>query len=153
MIELLQPRLKNIGSLGELLPAVREVLDSVKIQVEGLERKRIGYVSGIISSDGPDKIQENIERLKRFTDTVRSAYQFPVFSATDIFTDEIYQRCSKDRPLLNADFIQFWRNLLEAGLVTDVFMTPRWEESEGATDEHSIAEQEGLNIHYINPNG
>ena len=147
MKELLQPGLQVVSSFGELLPTVRGVLE--KLTLGG--QKRIGYVSGIVSSDGPDKIQENIERLKRFTDSVRSTHQFPVFSATDIFTDRIYEVCNRERKITQSEFIDFWRELLNSKLITDLFMTPRWDESEGATDEHTFAEQLGLNIHYISP--
>lgn len=145
MKEFLHPRLQTVRSFGELLPTVRGVLE--KLTLEG--KKRIGYVSGIISSDGPDKIQENIERLKSFTDSVRSTHQFPVFSATDIFTEQIYEACNNERKITQSEFIDFWRELLKSKLITDIFMTPRWDESEGATDEHLVAEQLGLNIHYI----
>src|SRR3989344_8301647 len=118
MKEIIQPRLKSVGSFGELFSIVCTTLQEVKEKGQ----TRIGYVSGIISSDGPDKIQENIERLQRITEILRGNHKFPIFSATDIFTSEIYERCSKDRALLNSDFIQFWRNLLGAGFVTDVFM-------------------------------
>lgn len=147
MRERFEPELAVVGSFGELLPAVRGVLETVRS--EGI--KRIGYVSGIISSDGPDKIQENIERLKKYTDFVRASHKFPVFSATDIFTKQVYEVCNREREILNSEFIEFWRNLLETGFVTDLFMTPRWDESEGATDEHLIAEHLGLNIHYVSP--
>ena len=146
MKEIIQPRLKSVGSFGELFSIVCTTLQEVKEKGQ----TRIGYVSGIISSDGPDKIQENIERLQRITEILRGNHKFPIFSATDIFTNEVYERCTKDSVLLNTDFIQFWRNLLGAGFVTDVFMTPRWEFSEGATDEHLVADELGLNIHYFN---
>lgn len=46
--------------------------------------------------------------------------------------------------------MKFWRDILESGHVTDIFMTPRWEQSKGAIDEHEAAKQLGIKIHYMN---
>ena len=46
-------------------------------------------------------------------------------------------------------FIAFWREVLELGKVTDIFMTPRWEQSEGATDEYNTAQRLGIQIHIV----
>lgn len=145
MKERITQGLDSVHSFSDLFPVVSGVLEYVR--QEGITR--IGYVSGIISSDGPDKIAENRIRLNRITDLLRSTEQFPIFSAVDIFSDHIYEVCSRDGRKSNSDFINFWRSVLKTKLITDIFMTPRWEESEGATDEHNIAEQLGLNIHYL----
>lgn len=75
--------------------------------------KRIGYVAGIINSDGPEKVEENRQRLAEYTERIREEQDFPIFSATDIF------------------------------------MTPRWEQSVGATDEHKTATKLGITIHCV----
>ncbi len=38
---------------------------------------------------------------------------------------------------------------MECGYITDIFMTPRWEHSEGARDEHKNAIKAGMTIHYV----
>src|SRR5574337_1061343 len=53
--------------------------------------KRVGYVAGVISSDGDHKMQENIEKLMFYTDRLRDMHQFPIFSPTDIFTKQVYE--------------------------------------------------------------
>lgn len=107
---------------------------------------QLGYVAGIINSDGPEKLQENIKKLIEQTEIIRKNNNFPIFSATDIFYQGLYQRLSNTNRAL---FIKFWREILEKASVTDIFMTPRWNMSEGAKDEHETAKRLGLKIHYV----
>lgn len=130
------------------LDQIRECVVPVLI---GSGSDRLGYVAGMITSDGPEHIARNVERLALFTKTLRGMHAFPVFSATDIFNQAVYARLRVDlfRPeAREAEFKEFWRSILKQGQVTDIFMTPRWELSEGATDEHQTAQRLGLAIHF-----
>ncbi len=109
---------------------------------------QIGYVSGIITSEGPEHIQRNILLLKTHAQRLREIHSFPIISAPDIFTSEVpIQIDSPNIPY--QDWIQFWRDVLRSGYITDIFMTPRWEKSTGAKDEFQIANEEDMTIHYI----
>lgn len=113
---------------------------------------RLGYVSGIITSDGDEKILENINRLENYTNDIRKIQKFPIFSPTDISND-VYARLQEmklPKKEREEKFIAFWREILTSGLVTDIFMTPRWKESRGAQDEHETALKVGIEIHYVN---
>lgn len=105
---------------------------------------RVGYVSGIISSDGPEFLERNRKILQEKTEKARETYEFPIFSANDIFSPELVDRLGHK----SSNYINFWRKILHAGLVTDVIMTTGWERSKGATDEHITAEILELNIIY-----
>jgi hypothetical protein len=114
---------------------------------------RIGYVSGIISSDGPEHMDRNIKILKEYTEKLRDTHDFPIFSATDVFSDEIFGRLGHftSHRRMQEEFMQFWRDIFDSGHITDIFMTPRWEKSEGAKDELETAKKLNLKIHYIKP--
>lgn len=113
---------------------------------------RIGYVAGIITSDGPGYFVANRKRLADYVRKLRKIHKFPMFSAVDVFSSEVYERLeewklpSSER---EAKVRSFWRKILKSGHVTDVFMTPRWEKSKGALDEHKTAKKIGLRTHYI----
>lgn len=105
---------------------------------------RLGYVSGIISSDGPEFLEKNRKILQEKTEKYRKEHDFPIFSANDIFTPDFVDRLGHDAP----PYVSFWRKILNSGLVTDVVMTKGWKRSKGATDEHTTAEINSLNIIY-----
>lgn len=109
----------------------------------------IGYVSGMISSDGPEHIQRNRERLRAITEEVRQRENVAIFSAVDVFNDQLFPKLEV-LGYPNEDWIQFWREILDTPerFVTSVFMTPRWEESRGARDEHEVALRMGITIYY-----
>lgn len=130
-----------------------EVKDSILVVLKELKNKgnrRIGYVSGIVTSDSPENIDGNVKRLSRFTELIRSQNDFPIFSSTDVVSDELFKRLGLEE-FQKTDWEKFWRDILgaEERFVTDVFMTPRWEKSRGATDEHKIAKEVGMQIHYV----
>ena len=115
------------------------------------KHRKIGYVAGIITSDGPGKIELNRKRLIEYTDRLEGLYDYPLFSAVDIFSDEIYDRIEEKK--LDADtrerkFAKFWGGVIRSGHLTDIFMTPGWQRSKGATIEHNTAKEIGLKIHY-----
>ncbi len=146
MKEAITEAVKNSTSLAQVRDSLFVVFR--ELRQEGFER--IGYVSGIITSEGMDHMAGNIERLARFTDSVRNREGFPVFSATDVFDDILFKRLSA-AGFQNEDWLVFWREVLGTGdqFVTDIFMTPRWEISQGATVEHDVAQRLGMVIHYI----
>lgn len=137
-------------ALGEVksLDEVRDALERVFAKVKNGRNSRLGYVSGIITSDGPNFIQQNLTKLDRYTDFLRQQQDFPVFSARDIFSDELFTRLNAYH-LPPKDWEKFWREILSFGHVTDVFMTPRWESSRGATDEYDTAKKLGLRLHLV----
>jgi len=86
--------------------------------------------------------------LREHTEKIRKEKDFPIFSATDVMALETLIQI-KAHKLVVKDFIKFWREILESGHVTDIFMTPRWNKSFGATDEHETAKKLGIKIHYL----
>ncbi|MDP2671732.1 MAG: DUF4406 domain-containing protein [bacterium] len=144
MTELLQEHVKEASTLAEVLEGV---FKAFHVAGDG-KKKSIGYVSGIITSDGPDKIQKNIEVLDGYTAKVRAQREFPIFSAVDVFSNEVFARLNAFE-LPAESFEDFWRQILNSGWVSHIFMTPRWQESKGATDEYKTAKKLALKIHFI----
>ena len=136
-------------NLAEIRTALLQLFQNIKQQEN---QSQIGYVAGILYSDGPEYFERNRQLLAKRTEMIRSTQTFPIFSAYDIFSDGIYDQI-EERKLSVQDardiFIQFWRDILGSGLISDIFMTPRWEFSEGAKDEHQTAQKFGLTIHYF----
>jgi len=133
--------------------SIEDVKDGVLIVLKELRNEgnqRIGYVSGLITSEGPENINKNVKRLIRFTNYIRSQNDFPIFSSTDVVSDALFKRLGAQL-FKQADWEEFWRDVLgsEERYVTDMFMTPRWEKSRGATDEHKTAKKVGMQIHHL----
>jgi len=146
MHEQVRVAVKESGTLDEVRDNILNLLKHM-VDAEGVTQ--IGYVAAIITSDGPEKIPQNLERLQRYTEHVRKTQSYPVFSATDVFTDELFERLFA-AGFKNEDWTVFWREVLGEAYVTDMFMTPRWEESKGASDEYQIAKRTGKTLHYFN---
>lgn len=140
--------LSDVETLAE---AKRCVIDTLAM-VRADQHPQLGFVSGIISSDGDKHIHRNIQRLLSYSRQVQQAQSFPIFCAPDVFSPELYERLEimhMDRHEREREFIDLWRAILESGHVTHVFFTPRWELSSGARDEHETAMRLGLTITYI----
>lgn len=137
---------KQLADVSTVIEVEKSILKLLRKR--HAEHKRVGYVSGIITSDGPGKIAENSRKLYEHTENLRKKYDFPIFACTDIFTDEIFSKTSANN-LTAVEWMAFWRNILNAGYITDVFMTPRWRESAGAKDEYETTRKLRLKIHYI----
>ena len=141
-------------ALPQALSEVRDVEDfemlfhNLKWTLQEIKRNapggRIGYVAGKISSDGLERLEENRRILSEKTEKFRQNYYFPIFCANDIITPEFVEKNGHE----GTPYIAFWRKVLESGLVTDVFMTLGWKSSVGATDEHTTAKINELNIVY-----
>lgn len=137
------------AAIGRTLDEVRRFVTPVFADFrERHGYPRIGYVSGVVTADGPGRIGPNLDRLGYYTQVLQLRRAFPVFSAADIFTLELIARLDAGRHA-HHHYVAFWRDILGSGHITDVFMTPRWEISRGATDEHTTARARGLRIHYV----
>lgn len=87
-----------------------------------------------------------------YVEKLRRVHKFPMFSAVDVFSDNIYAQLEEMALSFEKREVKirsFWRQIFKSGYVTDIFMAPRWDKSKGATDEHETAKQIGLKIHYI----
>lgn len=145
MKHLIKKSVSQATSLEEIETILISIFHQVKNQAQTTQ---IGYVSGIITSDGPEFIQRNIKVLIRHTKRIRKNQQFPIFSATDIFNDDLFKRLQVNN-YKNTDYEIFWDKLLRSGHVTDIFMTPRWQESRGCNLEHAAALELKLKIYYL----
>lgn len=136
-------RVKAATNLNEVRDAVIAVFEEARTEKGVI---RIGYVSGIITSDGPEYVERNLAILARHTENLRLAHDFPIFSSTDVFDNKVFERINANKIPVQA-WLDFWREILESGHITDMFMTPRWEVSIGARDEYQNAQRLGLKIH------
>ena len=144
MREIMRDTVRDANSLNEVRDRLAQMFAGVR---QGETMTKIGYVSGIISSDGPDHIQDNLKRLEEHAERIRMREQIAIFSPVDVFDDQLYARLNAAQiPQIN--WQNFWREVLELGYVTDIFMTPRWKISSGSTDEHETAARLGIKIHY-----
>jgi hypothetical protein len=87
--------------------------------------------------------------LDEHTRRIQARTDFPVFSATDIFTMEHLHRIDEYRLSKNEEngWFQFWRLILQNGHITDIYMTKRWEQSRGSRDEFYTAQRIPISIH------
>lgn len=138
--------LKPAKTIEELQERIIDSLEQIK-----KEQDKLGYVIGILTSDGPDRIKENVEKLKSYTRKVSSENDFPIFSAMVTFVGDNGDVVDhvRNRHYEFQHWLTLWRNVLESGHITDLFVTPGWERSKGATDEHETAKRLGLEIHYL----
>jgi hypothetical protein len=44
--------------------------------------------------------------------------------------------------------MNFWKNIMESDLITDLFVAPRWKESEGVRTEYERCKEKKVLIHY-----
>lgn len=145
--------IQNRVSTSETLNQIRDELFSIfrELREEGYDR--IGFVSGIITSRGEEHIDDNLKNLARHTQNIREKVDYPVFSPTDVFTDELFDRLMA-AGFVNDDWMVFWREVLtaEEEFVTDIFMTPGWEDSVGARQEFNIAVEREMNLYFVEDN-
>ena len=142
----------SLRATKTLLHVKKQLLKLFKITKEEQSGTKIGYLAGIINSDGKDNIEINRKKLSQYAERLRKLHKFPMFSAIDVFPPEIYRNLQEwELPFEQREekVRMFWREILKSGHVTDVFMTPGWKKSRGATDEHKTAGKIGLKIHYV----
>ncbi|MDE1870896.1 MAG: hypothetical protein KGI06_01510 [Candidatus Micrarchaeota archaeon] len=141
--DLFRSRVRSADSLQEVKEGIIEVL----MGLNNRERARIGFVSGIITSDGEESIGRNTEVLDDFTSALKNSVSFGVFSQVDVFDYELASRM-RGRSCRD-DWQELWRGVLGSSCVTDIFMTPRWEKSCGSVDEYKTAIGMGINIFHV----
>ena len=159
-----RPKSQLVGDkLRKALEGSKDMDDVADRMVESFRRlreehnmKRLGYVSGIITSDGPEFMVRNRAILKAFAEHLKGKHDMQLFAPSDVFEEENdYDLVLTDgrtriaRPNDDRVFYRFWRKVLTCGYVTDIFMTPRWKKSKGAMDEHNTAVEAGIRTHYL----
>lgn len=153
-----QIRRHNFGRLLRMI--AREARDLPEVLARLLEcfkgyllidsRARFGYVAGIVSSDGAERMPQNLERLADFTEEIRRCCaDLLVFSATDIFLGSGLSGRLEAIGTNEQDYMTFWRAVLESGFVKKIFLIPGWERSRGATEEFEIAKRQGMEIYLL----
>jgi len=151
---------------------MREVIRESMVQAPDLESARfaltkifrdlketqpdatIGFVSGIITSDGFEHIDRNLQMLSVYAHQIKEGGLFGpyVISPADVFNKPLFAKFD-NAGAKEEHYLKFWREILRSRLVDFVFMTPGWERSRGASAEFLIAKQVRLNILYINKDG
>jgi hypothetical protein len=126
-------------SHGEVCAGVCEVVNFVSSK-EG----KFAFVSGMISAEGPEFVHRNMAVLADFTDQVRMGSAAPVMSASDVFHESLLGRY---RDVGKEGWAIFWRKVLASGVGT-LIMTPRWESSFEAKDEHGFALKNRITVEY-----
>jgi hypothetical protein len=143
--------------LAEALSPLTTV-DEVETRLLGMlailedEGVGIALVSGAVFADGFEHVDRNLAAINSRTNTVRQTFPGVVLSCPDV----IYNLGLHDRldvyswpyDKRRERFLQFWQNVVNGG-VTDLFMVPGWERSEGARDEYATATRLGLQIHHL----
>ncbi|MFA5933047.1 MAG: hypothetical protein WCV81_02125 [Microgenomates group bacterium] len=150
MKELIIESVNTSTNLDQTFTNLSQVLEEVRMS----KSPRIGYVAGIITSDGSELIEKNIEILRLYTNLIRVQSGIPTFCASDVFGHGLYERLEEMKLSYSErepKFVNFWRKVLTSGHVTDIFMTPGWTRSNGARDEHSLSKEINLRLFYINP--
>lgn len=145
-------KIGNVLKNTKNLVHVRIELFKLFQQTKNSTETKIGYVAGIINSDGPEYLQRNRKRLVDHARKLRKIHKIPMFTAVDVFPEEIYKNLEEWKLSFEkreAKVRNFWRKILKSGHVTDIFMTPRFEKSKGATDEHRTAKKTSIRIHYV----
>lgn len=141
--------LKNSKTLHHVRRNLIRLFEDTKLKNK---TNRIGYVAGIINSDGPEYYRANRKRLTDYVKKLGEIHKFPMFCAVNVLSSEVYEKLAEWKLPFSEREVKarsFWRKILKSGHVTDVFMTPRFEKSEGALDEHKTAKKIGLTIHYV----
>lgn len=136
--------LTNLESLEEIYQRLIFILRDYKNN----HNSKIGFVSGKVNSEGLENKQKNLKRLLIYSENLEKEYCFPVFSCSDITTVQMYERFAKNN-IVYRDLLCFWERVIRAKIMTDIFMTPGWEKSKGAQNEHKTAKSCRLKIHYL----
>ncbi len=135
------------------LAHVKEGLIRIFLEIKTAgEHDRIGYVSGAITSDGDDKMDCNIAILEKYTRALQKKEGTPMFFSFDVFGNGVYNKLEEvqfERELREEHFRNFWKMILSSGHITDMYMTPGWERSIGARDEHKTATKHKIRIHNV----
>ena len=107
---------------------------------------KLGYVSGIMTSDGRKFEPVNCLLLDEYAKVIGPKVTYPLFSPPDMITDEMrFILLNKEQKYVYTLYGRVFREVP----VTDMFMTPRWQASGGANAEHIIAKEANIAIHYL----
>lgn len=128
-----------------LLKNKRSVVEKLKQASKETSVGKVGFVSGKIFSDGVILSVWNLGMIAKHARNVRKKVDYPVFSAVDFLLGEFLHRTYFGKQAGD----QYWRDILGSRYVTDVYMTPGWDKSEGAVNEHNFAKENNLRVHYI----
>lgn len=120
-------------------------LERLKKATQDSKTGKVGFVSGKIMADGFIFSFKNLAVLSRYERTIKKSERIPVFSATDFLFNELVNTVFRGR----ASGDEYWRDIIESGYITDIYMTPGWESSNGAKSEFDSAKKKHLKIHYI----
>ena len=141
--------LEKVQNVDEVRVAILSLLNEMR---KVRKHDSIGFVSGMIFSEGIEYKPRNLKRLAAYTEKLRKENTYPIFSAVDIFYNGLFEKLPESklpeiirRPI----FFAFWKSIMESGYITDLFMTPRWEKSQGALDEIEKGKKAGMVIHYV----
>lgn len=108
MKEMLKELLKEASSIEEVLQIVLDTVGKMKMENPQV---RIGYVSGKVTADGKENIAKNLERLHSFTEIASKEFGDNIFSAADVFNEEVYWKINLPRPIHEEEFYDFWQKI------------------------------------------
>ena len=106
---------------------------------------QIGFVTGIINSDGPECVERHKNNLQKATKLLQQQNEFPIFSCLDVYENELREMLIR-QSVTYQDYLLFWRHILESGYITILYLTPGWQRSTGVKDEIMTAKKMGLKI-------
>jgi len=149
MIEALRYNVERAESLQDLYARVVTTLYVIR---RDEPQSKIAFVSGIVTSDGVEHIEENLQRLRDYSLRIRQHKFIYAFSAGDVFPMELINKLLAQGST-NEDVTAFWESLFRQSLVTDMIFTPGYERSAGSQMEKRIAEELGLPMHYLDEKG
>ena len=141
----------NVLALARTVDEVEVAVLTLLKEKRRVQASKLGFVSGTLFSDGPEFVQRNIRRLAHYTSALRLKYSFPLFSGYDVLYNGRMDRLPESKlPYLErrTRMLAFWKTIITCGSITDMFMMPGWERSEGARDEHRSAREMGMTVHY-----
>lgn len=111
----------------------------------------ITYVSGVVTSDGPEYIEQNLKRLVENTIRIKKLTGSQAFSSGDVFDNEVFdqlEECKLPHEQANELFYRFWQEIVGCGLVDMVCLTPGWERSRGAKGKN-IKQHVNVELGYV----
>lgn len=143
----MRQRIKEAIGQSVSLDEVKEKLISEIDKISKETGQRWHYVSGIITSEGPARVHDNLQILARYTKDISTEVGVPTLSATEVFDDQLFKQINADQIPYN-DWLDFWQGVLSCGAFQTIHMTPRWNISVGCIDEYDTARDLGLEIIY-----
>ena len=111
--------------------------------------KKVAYISGIITSDGPDCVVRNIQNLRRYAEDFSCQKDLYVVSPVDVLNKVVLTRLQRTNEYRETDYRNFWKSVLESKLIDMLVMTPRWSKSQGAVIEYRTATTTNIEVIFI----